>query len=620
MVSSVPLQRAARVRTTTGTFMKSPIRFSLLTSALLLSLHAVADDAAKSLDRVQVTGSRMPLDIDKSTASVTVLTRDDIAGSQAIDVSDLLAQQVGIDLVRAGGSGAQNSLFLRGGNSNHTLILIDGVRVNSATQGLFDFAHLPLANIERIEIVRGPRAAFWGSDAISGVIQIFTRAPKKLSGDLGIGSYRRIGGNLGFGIGDEDNNIGVIAGMDSTDGFSSTNPGNVWSYDPDNDGYDNRRIGLNAQAKLGSQTLKFSGIATHGEVEFDQGLTDADNHSWSAGLSGALAENWRHALTVGQAYEKLQTPAYASTYGSTRHSIDWAHALQVNPSAQLGFGLNWSEEDGYSNGWAGPEFNETRRNTGVFAVLDARHDAHNFELATRFDDNSQFGSQLTSSAGWSWQLDAGNRVRASWGQGFRAPNFNELYYPGFYGSFAGNPGLEPEQSSSVELGYILSLHEGLRAELSAYQSKVEDLISFTGVNNNAENINRARIRGVEAELRGQESVWQWRLQGTWTDAVNEASGMALLRRPEWKGLAALSYQFSGQATVGAELTAYGERPDIGTVLPGYGRLDLTASWPISDAWRVEGRLENLLDKDYQVIDGYNTPARSVFIRLSYQAQ
>ncbi len=146
--------------------MKTTIRFSLLASALLLSLHAAADDAAQNLDRVQVTGSRLPLDIDKSTASVTVLTRDDIERSQAIDVSDLLAQQVGIDIVRAGGSGAQNSLFLRGGNSNHTLILIDGVRVNSATQGLFDFAHLPLANIERIEIVRGPRAAFWGSDAI----------------------------------------------------------------------------------------------------------------------------------------------------------------------------------------------------------------------------------------------------------------------------------------------------------------------------------------------------------------------------------------------------------------------------------------------------------------------
>jgi vitamin B12 transporter len=602
--------------------MSKPIVLSLLSSTVFFALSnpalAVAD--ARMLDSIQVTASRLPLAIDQSTASVTVLTRADIENSQSIDVSDLLAQQVGIDIVRAGGSGAQNSLFLRGGNSNHTLILIDGVRVNSATQGLFDFAHLPLANIERIEIVRGPRAAFWGSDAISGVIQIFTRAPKKLSADLGLGSYQRIGGNLGFGIGDEDNNFGVIAGMDSTDGFSSTNPGNVWSYDPDNDGYDNRRIGLNAQAKLGTQTLKFSGIATQAEVEFDQGLTDANNHSWSAGLYGRLAESWSHALTIGQAYEKLDTPAYASTYGSTRNSIDWAHAVKIYPSAQLGFGLNWSEEKGYSNGWSGPEFDETRRNTGVFAVLDARHDAHNFELATRFDDNGQYGTQLTSSAGWSWQIDAENRVRASWGQGFRAPNFNELYYPGFFGSFAGNPDLEPEHSRSFELGYILNLSAGLSAEFSAYQSDVEDLISFTGDNNEAENISQARIKGVEAELRGLQGDWQWRLQGTWTDAVNQDTGLALLRRPEWKGLAALSYQFKGQAQLGAELTAFSDRPDFGTSLPGYGRLDLTASWPINDTWRLEGRLENLLDKDYQVIDGYNTPDRSVFVRISYQAQ
>jgi vitamin B12 transporter len=602
--------------------MSKPFVSSLLSSTVFFALanSASADADARMLDSVQVTASRLPMAVDQSTASVTVLTRSDIENSQAIDVSDLLAQQVGIDVVRAGGSGAQNSLFMRGGNSNHTLILIDGVRVNSATQGLFDFAHLPLANIERIEIVRGPRAAFWGSDAISGVIQIFTRAPKKLSVDLGLGSYQRIGGNLGFGIGDEDNNFGIIAGMDSTDGFSATNPGNVWSYDPDNDGYDNRRIGLNAQAKLGSQTLKFSGIATQGEVEFDQGLTDADNHSWSAGLSGRLAESWSHALTLGQAYEKLDTPAYASTYGSTRNSIDWAHAVKINPAAQLGFGVNWSQEKGYSNGWSGPEFNETRRNAGVFAVLDARLDAHSFELATRFDDNDQYGTQLTSSAGWSWQIDQQNRVRASWGQGFRAPNFNELYYPGFYGSFAGNPELKPEQSSSFELGYIVNLGEKMNAEFSAYQSDVEELISFTGTNNEAENISQARIKGLEAELRGLHGDWQWRVQGTWTDAVNQDTGQALLRRPEWKGLAGLNYQFSGQATVGAELTAYSDRPDFGASLPGYGRLDLTASWPISKAWRVEGRLENVLDKDYQLIDGYNTPDRSFFVRISYQAQ
>ncbi len=600
--------------------MKPTIRFTLLTSALLLSLQASADDAAGSLDRVQVTGSRLTLDIDKSTASVTVLTRTDIENSQALDVSDLLAQQVGIDLVRAGGSGAQNSLFMRGGNSNHTLILIDGVRVNSATQGLFDFAHLPLANIERIEIVRGPRAAFWGSDALAGVIQIFTRAPRKLNADLTLGSFQRYGGNLGFGLGDEENNFGIIAGMDSAEGFSATNPANVWSYDPDDDGYDNRRIGLNAQVKLGSQTLKFSGIATQAEVEFDQGVTDADNHSWSAGLSGKLAESWEHALTIGQAYEKLETPAYASTYGSSRNSIDWANAYRFNPSAQLGFGVNWSEEDGYSNGFAGPEFDETRSNLGVFAVLDANAGDHRFELATRYDDNEQYGSQVTSSAGWSWQINGGNRVRASWGQGFRAPNFNELYYPGFFGSFAGNPDLNPEQSDSFELGYVLSINESMTAEFSAYQSDVEDLISFSGVNSQAININQADIKGVEAELRGQAGSWLWRVQGTWTDAVNEQTGQALLRRPEWKGLAELDYEFSNQARLGAELSAFGERPDFGTTLPGYGRLDLTASWPLSLAWRLEGRIENLLDKDYQVIDGYNTPERSVFVRISYQAQ
>ena len=200
MVSSVPLQRVARVRTTIGTFMTSPIRFTVLSSTLLFTLQATADDAARNLDRVQVTGNRIAQAAGDAGHSITVLERADIEASRSIDVIDLLGKQTGIDVVRTGGSGSQNSIFIRGGNSNHALILIDGMRVNSATQGLFDFAHLPLALIERIEIVRGPRASVWGSDALSGVIQIFTRAPDSAHAEMRLGSYRRAGLDAGTGF------------------------------------------------------------------------------------------------------------------------------------------------------------------------------------------------------------------------------------------------------------------------------------------------------------------------------------------------------------------------------------------------------------------------------------
>lgn len=599
--------------------MKSPIRFTVLSSALLFTLQASADDAARSLDRVQVTGNRIAQAAGDAGHSITVLERADIEASRSIDVIDLLGKQTGIDVVRTGGSGSQNSIFIRGGNSNHALILIDGMRVNSATQGLFDFAHLPLALIERIEIVRGPRASVWGSDALSGVIQIFTRAPDSAHAEIRAGSYRRAGLDAGTGIAGENGRVALSAGFDTFDGFSATTPDNVWSYDPDKDGYRNRHAALQAGTALGTQNLSFTGIATRGDVEFDQGRTQADNRSWNLALSGALNTTWQHKLSLGESYEKLDTPAYASVYGSRRKSLDWSNTLTLDDGT-VAFGVNASKESGYSNGWSGPEFKETRDNRGVFGVWNGSFGRQSLELASRWDDNSQFGSRLTSSAAWGLQVSPAGRLRASWGQGFRAPNFNELYYPGFFGSFGGNPDLDPERSQSLEIGYSHAFAGNIRAEFSAYRSRIDDLIAFEGVNNQAINIQQARIEGAEAELTGSVGAWQWRAHGTWTQAVNETTGNALLRRPKIKGLMDIRYRFGSGTELGLEVNASGQRPDFGGVLPGYGRIDLSASWPMADRWRLEGRLENLGDRDYRLVDGYATPGRSLFLRLNYLPQ
>ncbi len=580
---------------------------------------STAADSAQVLDTVQVTANRFAQPINQTTSSVTVINRDAIEKSQALDVADLLIKQVGIDVVRTGGSGSLNTIFMRGGNSNHTLILVDGIRANSATQGIFDMAHMPLASIERIEIVRGPRAALWGSDALSGVIHIFTRTPKSLTAELRAGSFKRYGADIGYGFGDEQSNIGFIAGTDNSQGFSSTNSNNNY-YNSDKDGYRNNHFALNAKTQLGAQTLKFAGLTTDARVEFDQGVTFAKNHSWSMALFGAINDQWSHNLTVGQAYEKNDTPAYASVYGSRRSSADWSNAIAVSEHTQLGFGVNWLNEKGYTNDFAGEVFNRSRNNAGIFGTISSQWQAHTFDLATRFDDNSQYGSHSTSSAGWAFQANANNRIRASWSQGFRAPNLNELYNPGYGGFYAGNPLLNPERSHSAELGYLFTGGVAFTAEISAYQSKVNDLISFAGFQAQAINISRANIKGLEVELRGQVNSINWRAQATYTDAINEDTGNALLRRPKLKALASLSYAFNNQFELGTELTGYSDRPDVGPQLPGYGRLDLTASWPITDTLRLEGRLENVLDKDYQLLNGYSTPERSVFIRLSYQAK
>lgn len=603
--------------------MNTKPRFSLLSSALLLASSgaSLADEAVTTdiLDRVQVTANRYSQDGQQAIASVTVLEREDIENSAAPDLFNLLGRQVGVVTVRTGGVGGQNSVFVRGGNSNQTLVLIDGVRVNSSTQGLFDFAHLPLANIERIEIVRGPRAFIWGSDAIAGVIQIFTRAPQAGYAELQAGSYGLAGLDVGYGGAQDGTSFGFSAGGVQADGFSSTNPGNLWSYDPDDDGYENSHLNLNAGTTLGAHSLRFSGILTDAETEFDQGVSDARNYSWTANLGGTLRGNWQYGLNIGQANEAIDTPAYASNYGSNRYSADWTNILTLHNGLTAGFGVNWSRESGFSDAYGSREFGESRDNTGIYANLGGGFGNQRFELATRYDDNSQFGGVSTSSAAWAWQPGDDQQLRLSWGQGFRAPNFNELYYPGFFGAFAGNPNLEPEQSQSIEIGYARSWTQGYEARLSAYRSDIDDLISFAGPNFQAVNINKAEITGVEAEFVAAIGQWQWRIQGAWTRALDEATDSQLLRRPELSGQFDLGYTFDNRFRLGAELGAFGERPDFDGDLPGYTRLDLVAVWPVSANWRIEGRLENLTDRDYELVSGYNTPGRSVFLRINYLA-
>ncbi|MFZ9364169.1 MAG: TonB-dependent receptor domain-containing protein, partial [Arenimonas sp.] len=180
-----------------------------------------------------------------------------------------------------------------------------------------------------------------------------------------------------------------------------------------------------------------------------------------------------------------------------------------------------------------------------------------------------------------------------------------------------NPDLDPERSQSLEVGYSHTFGSALRGELSAYRSRVDDLIAFEGPDNQAVNIQKAFIEGAEAELSGSAGAWLWRTQATWTQAVNESTGNALLRRPKIKGLVDVRYRFESGTELGLEVSGTGKRPDFGSTLPGYGRIDLSASWPLSVRWRLEGRLENLTDRDYRLVDGYATPGRSLFLRLNY---
>jgi vitamin B12 transporter len=594
--------------------------------AAAASLPAFAEESPQDLGPIVVTADRAPVKAAETLASVTVITREDIEKSQAPDLLTLLGRQAGIDVARTGGQGQASTVFLRGGNSTHALVLIDGVRVNPATQGAPDFAHLPLAQIERIEIVRGPRAALWGSDAIGGVIQVFTRDPSHAFFESHAGSYRRVGASAGYGVARGDSEIGLSLGYDRLEGFSATNANYPFGSYPDADGYRNRNASLRAGTALGAQRLSFSALASNADVEFDEGDTDARNRVFALQLAGPLAAGWRHALVLGRSTETLDTPVYLSTLHSARNTLDWTLSKAIDEHNDLDLGVNLAGESGYSHEFYAGGFDVDRHNAALFVSWRGRFGAHSWAASLRHDDNSQFGGATTGNLAWGWQAAAQWRLRASVGTAFRAPDFNELYYPGFeigpgMALFAGNPGLDPERSTSGEVGLDWTPRPRTQVGLSLYRTQVEDLIVFAGPLFDAMNVDRADIDGAELQFETGHGAWSLHGNLNWLDARNRDTDERLLRRAPRKAALSADWSFRNGASAGIDLSAVAARPDAGgVVLAGYGLVDLRASVPLPAGWRFEARVENLGDRDYELVSGYHTPGRSGLLSLRWDGE
>src|SRR5690348_2534285 len=424
----------------------------LSASLLLLAATAVARaDEIETQPTVQVTASRVPETVDSTLADVTVITREEIDASASRDVLDLLRLQSGVDLYRTGGPGQQTSLFLRDTNSNHVLVLIDGVRASSDNTGAFAFEWLPLDAVERIEIVRGPRASYWGSDAIGGVIQIFTR---KLEGPrvaLGYGTYRDAAGSAGIGHWNGVDGYSVEVGARHVGGFSATNPGicngpndPYCPYNPDDDGFRNTNLAARAAHTLGNQLLSASLYRSQGEVEFDQGSSNVIEQDAGVNLEGDLGANWSHRLSIGHAREDLNTPTFYTLYLTRRDSLLWQNDFKLGDTQRLIAGIDLIHERGETRDtFAGvPLYDDSRDDRAIFAGWQAGFGAFDSELSLRHDDNSEFGGATTGSAALGWRAGDFARIYASYGQGFRSPTLNEQFSPGYSGQFAGNPALD----------------------------------------------------------------------------------------------------------------------------------------------------------------------------------
>ncbi|MEY6431043.1 TonB-dependent vitamin B12 receptor [Thioalkalicoccus limnaeus] len=596
----------------------------------------VVAQAATEMDPIIVTATRTAQTAEATLASVTVITRSDLERRQIRSLPDALRGVPGLALANNGGRGKTTSVFIRGSESDQILVLIDGIKVGSATLGTTAFEQIPIEFIDRIEVVRGPRSSLYGSEAIGGVIQIFTREGGTREGggpltprfSIGAGSYDTASISGGLSGGGQDAWFDLGVSLEDTKGFDAcrgreTPFAGCGADDPDRDGYRNAAVNARAGYRFGELGwFDVQWLQTDSLNEYDGSLFAGDeSKDRQQVLGGRIAltpvARWTMTLSAGRAWDESRIffeDQFSSRYRTQRDSLAWQHDIAIADGHQTVLGVDYLQDQvGSSLAYA----RNSRDNTGVFAEYLGQFGASNAQISLRHDENQQFGGETTGSLAWGYRLPAGLRFAASYGTAFKAPTFNELYFPGF-----GNPNLEPETSRSLEIG-LSGDHRATQWAINLYQTDVDDLIAYDALLWAPANIDRARLRGLEGLLTTRVYDWNLNANLTLLDARNRGAspnnGNLLPRRPE-QSIALDLDRRVGRWQVGGSLFFAGRRFDdlANTVkLDPYTLVDVRAEYRFTPSLALQGRLENLFDEDYETTAWYRQPGRSLFVTLRY---
>lgn len=576
----------------------------LLVPALLVASIAQASTPL-DLPETVVTASRIEQPRSSSSAATTVFTRRDIDRLQPSSVADLLARVPGASITTNGGIGSLTSLSLRGTSTTQSLVMIDGQRISSASAGQSSLEFINVDQIERIEVVRGPRSAIYGSDAIGGVIQIFTRQGSEGLNPrvkFGVGSNQTFTREMGLSGGDSQTRFNLGASLNETDGVDRTR--HDVDGDHDRDGYRNRAYTARLTHSFNDRlSAGLSILDQYGNTEYDLSGNPEDDFRLSTvatHLQWQVSDLWRTRIEAGHAEDKRSShyeansfgPAATYTYNTYRNSASWLNQLQLNQKNDLQAGFDWYEDRLNSNA----DYNKDERyNQAAFLQHLYSADLFSTEFGWRHDDNEHFGHENTFNAALSVPAGQHQQIVLSYGEGFRAPTFNDLY-----NAWGANPDLQPEKSKSYELQWRGQWDDTL-LQAAAYRTDIDDLILLDEFFV-AQNISQARIHGLELTAGAILYHWATQISATWLDPRDRKSGKQLPRRPKRLLSIDTDRQF-GAVGLGFSVIANSARfddRDSTEKLSGFGTLEARAHWLVSNALRWDLKIGNVLERDYRL--------------------
>jgi vitamin B12 transporter len=561
-------------------------------------------------DNIIVTATRSAIPLTEAIVPVSVITRQDIEQSMASDLAELLRFEAGLDIGRNGGPGQSTSIFLRGTESNHTLVLIDGVRINPGTVGGAAIQNIAPGVIERIEIVKGARSALFGTDAIGGVINIITRRNDRvfLEGGIGGGSFNTRSGSLAAGQRSSDADIGVALDWQDTDGFPASTASDI------DRGFENLSANLYAGRRLGRSYLSVRHWRAAGKAEyFDFFLAPVDqdfrNESTALEVETAFGDKIDSKLVISHIIDEISQNQSGDFVESARNALDWQLAVERGNHRWIG-GIYLVDESAKSFSF-GAGFDEDTMVKAVFLEDQWRTDRHGVFLAVRLTDHENFGNHTAWNAEYSFAFTERWTLNAGLGHAFRAPDATDRF------GFGGRSDLDPEIADEAQVGLRFRPSPRQSLELGLYRNDIEDLIEFDLSSFELRNIARAEIRGAQLSWEYDGDGYALRTALVKQTADNGREGLRLFRRAEESMTVSVTKDL-GEHRLGLSVLASGDRVDVGDVpLAGYVLADLSAQFRIGETWLLNARIENLLDARYETAAGFRMQERSAFIDLRF---
>lgn len=565
--------------------------------------------AEATLPTTVVTATRTTQSVDDSLASVQVITKEQLAQHPSQDLGEILRFTTGIDVVRSGGFGGQTSIFTRGTESNHTLVLIDGVRINSATLSLANIQHLTLADVERVEIVKGAMSSLYGSEAIGGVINIITKTPNKTSSQatMNAGSHNLVNGSLTQTIKQGHFSAFINTNALYTDGYE------IVDKNPRHHGYKNQGVDAKAAYDLGFSKVAINARQNKGHTEYDNYGTfatqDFENQLVTFSAQGDINPNFNSLIRLSQFEDKIDQNQSSNIAHTKRQEADWQNTIAISPNITIIAGITQTNTQAEYN----KDYNKEQDNLAFYLQQQSEFGQISTQLSLRQEDYDSFGTHQTGNAALGFAITPQHRLYINYGTAFKAPDLTELY-----GS-SGNINLKPEESSSVEIGSKHSF-DMFSIKTAFFSTQIDNLVNSrpngskpnpffdpskpiawpnvptTTIYTNF-NVDEAQSKGAELTVSLQNNGFFANMNGSYIKAQDKTSKKDLDRRPRRTLSMSTGYQTT-QWGIGGEILAKGHTQDYAGRIAGYAVANVNAYWQVLPSTKLSLNLDNITDKTY----------------------